>query len=172
MLIDINYLGQLFTILGGIAGIIGLIAIWYQLKKNKEINDAQFIIEIFEQFRSHSQLFSKINPYEIRDKNLNKKDKNKIVSLLGFYESIYYLLDKNVISFETVNNSFGYTFFSLVHHEYVQKSELASYGDYYRTIFRLHKIWVDYRKSKNQIIIGQNNSLEKLDDYEILCSKK
>ena len=77
MLIDINYLGQLFTILGGIAGIIGLIAIWYQLKKNKEINDAQFIIEIFEQFRSHSQLFSKINPYEIRDKNLNKKDKNK-----------------------------------------------------------------------------------------------
>jgi hypothetical protein len=171
MMIDINYLGQLFTILGGVAAIIGLIAIWYQLKKNKEINDAQFVIEIFEQFRSHNQLFSKINPYEQRDKNLNKEDKNKIVSLLGFYESIYYLLEKNVISFETVNNSFGYTFFSLVHHEYVQESELVSYGEYYRTIFKLHKIWVKYRKSINQKIVGQENSLENLDNYKTFSSK-
>ena len=167
-----NYLDQLFSILGGTAAIIGLIAIWYQLKKNKEINDAQFIVEIFEQYRSHSELFNKISPYEERDLNLSKKDKNKITSLLGFYESIYYLLEKKVISFHTVNNSFGYNFFSLVHHEYVQKSELASYGEYYRTIFKLHKIWVEFRKSKNQKIVGQNNSLEKLDEYEVLSSKK
>lgn len=172
MIIDINYLGQLFTILGGIAAIIGLVAIWYQLKKNKEINDAQFIVEIFEQYRSHSELFNKISPYEERDLNLSKEDKNKITSLLGFYESIYYLLEKKVISFHTVNNSFGYNFFSLVHHEYVQKSELASYCEYYRTIFKLHKIWVEFRKSENQKIVGQNNSLEKLDEYEVLSSKK
>ena len=102
----------------------------------------------------------------------SKKDKDKITSLLAFYESIYYLLNKNVISFNTVNNSFGYNFFSLVHHEYVQKSELANYGEYYKTIFKLHKIWAEYRKSKGQKIVGQNNSLEKLDDYEILTSKK
>ena len=116
MELDINYISQLFTILGGLAAIIGLIAIWYQLKKNKEINEAQFVIEIFGQFRSHNQLLSRLNPYEERDKNLNTEDKSKIVSLLGFYESIYYLLNKNVISWDTVNNSFGYTFFSLVHH--------------------------------------------------------
>ena len=172
MFIDINYLGQLFTILGGIAAIIGLIAIWYQLKKNKEINDAQFVIEIFEQFRSHSQLLSKINPYEDRNKHLNKDDKSSIVSLLGFYESIFYLLNKNAISFETVDNSFGYTFFSLVHNEYVQLSELETYGDYYKTIFRLHKLWVNYRKSNKESIVGQNNSLENFENYGILSSKK
>jgi hypothetical protein len=48
MELNVNYIAQIFTILGGIAAIIGLIAIWYQLKKNKEINDAQFVIEIFE----------------------------------------------------------------------------------------------------------------------------
>jgi hypothetical protein len=171
-MIDINYLGQVFTIVGGLAAVIGLVAIWYQLKKNKEINDAQFIIEIFEQYRSHGELFNKISPYEDRDPNLSKKDKNKITSLLGFYESIYYLLEKKAISFHTINNSFGYNFFSLVHHEYVQKSELASYGDYYKTIFKLHKIWVEYRKSKGQKIAGQNNSLEKLDNYEIQSQGK
>ena len=168
---NINYIAQLFTILGGIAAIIGLIAIWYQLKKNKEINDAQFVIEIFEQFRSHNQLFNRLNPFEERDKNLNKEDKSKIVSLLGFYESIYYLINKNVITWDTVNNSFGYTFFSLVHHEYVQESELVSYGEYYRTIFKLHKIWVKYRKSIDQEIVGQINSLENLNNYENLSSK-
>lgn len=171
MELDINYIAQLFTILGGLAAIIGLIAIWYQLKKNKEINEAQFVIEIFEQFRSHNQLLSRLNPYEERDKNLNKEDKSKIVSLLGFYESIYYLLNKNVISWDTVNNSFGYTFFSLVHHEYVQESELGTYSEYYRTIFKLHKIWVKYRKSINQEIVGQINSLENISTYENLSSK-
>jgi len=170
-MIDINYLSQIFTILGGVAAIIGLLAIWYQLKKNKEINDAQFVIEIFEQYRSHSQFFNKINPFEDRDFNLNKEDKGKISSLLGFYESIYYLLQKNVISFDTVNNSFGYTFFSLVHHEYVQESELLTYGEYYGTIFKLYKIWVKYRKSINQNIVGQENSLENFDNYESLSSK-
>jgi hypothetical protein len=167
---NINYIAQLFTILGGIAAIIGLLAIWYQLKKNKEINDAQFVIEIFEQFRSHNLLFSRLNPFEERDENFSKEDKSRIVSLLGFYESIYYLINKNVISWDTVNNSFGYTFFSLVHHEYVQESELASYGEYYRTIFKLHKIWVKYRKSINQEIVGQMNSLENLDTYERLSA--
>ena len=99
MILDINYLGEIFTILGGLAAIIGLIAIWYQLKKNKEINEAQFVIEIFTQFRSHNQLLGKLNPYDERDKNLNKENKIEIVSLLGFYESIFYLLKKNVISF-------------------------------------------------------------------------
>ena len=172
MILDINYLGQLFTILGGLAAIIGLIAIWYQLKKNKEINEAQFVIEIFEQFRSHSQLLSKINPYEERDKNLNKENKNEIVSLLGFYESIFYLLKKNVISFETVNNSFGYTFFSLVHHEYVQKFEIVTYSEYYETIYKLHKIWAKYRRSIDQKIVGQKNSLENFENYEDLSSNK
>lgn len=171
MELNINYIAQLFTILGGLAAIIGLVAIWYQLKKNKEINEAQFVIEIFEQFRSHNLLLNRLNPYEERDKDLNKEDKSKIVSLLGFYESIYYLLNKNVISWDTINNSFGYTFFSLVHHEYVQESELSTYSEYYRTIFKLHKIWVKYRKSINQEIVGQINSLENIDTYENLSSK-
>jgi len=168
--LDINYLGQVFTILGGLAAIIGLVAIWYQLKKNKEINEAQFVIEIFEQFRSHNQLLGKLNPYEERGENLNKENKREIVSLLGFYESIYYLLKKNVISFETINNSFGYTFFSLVHHEYVQKSEIVTYSEYYKTIYKLHKIWVKYRISIDQKIVGQENSLEKYEPYNDLCS--
>jgi len=170
MNLDINYLGQIFTILGGLAAIIGLIAIWYQLKKNKEINEAQFVIEIFEQFRSHNQLLGKLNPYEESDDKLNKENKSEIVSLLGFYESIYYLLKKNVISFETINNSFGYTFFSLVHHEYIQESEVVTYSDYYKTIYKLHKIWVKYRRSINQKIVGQEKSLENYEHYNILSS--
>lgn len=171
MILNINYLAEIFTILGGIAAIIGLLAIWYQLKKNKEINEAQFVIEIFEQFRSHNKLFAKINPYEERDNKLSSADKSEIVSLLSFYESIYYLLDKKVISFETINDSFGYTFFSLVHHEYVQESEVVNYSEYYKTIYKLHNKWAKYRKSKNQKIVGQVNSLEKMDNYEILSSK-
>ena len=77
-----------------------------------------------------------------------------------------------MISFDTVNNSFGYTFFSLVHHEFVQESELVTYSEYYRTIFKLHKIWVQYRKSVHQKIVGQENSLENVDTYNRLSANK
>jgi hypothetical protein len=57
-------IAQLSTIIGGVVVFIGLIAIWIQLKKGKQINEARFVIDIFEQYKSHNPVFFKINPFE------------------------------------------------------------------------------------------------------------
>jgi hypothetical protein len=167
---NVNVITLIVFIIAVVILVWGLIAIWIQLKEQKEISKAQFISSIFRDFNTHNEIFEKLNPFNQRDQALGLSYKSKIVSFLSFYESIYYLLQKRIITFELINSSFGYSFFSLVHNEYVQESELIPYMRYYTSIFKLHKKWELYRLAKEFEIIGYKNSLAKLENYERACN--
>lgn len=158
----LNEISDIGTIISSIVAIISLIAIWYQLKKQKDIAEAEFVFSILEAFTTHKDFIEKINPYNKRDKTLDHTYKGEIVSFLGFYESLFYLIEKKVITLDFVNNSFGYSFFSLVHNEYVQETEIEPFKEYYSSIFKLYTLLYDFRTKNSLEIIGLEHSLHNL----------
>lgn len=94
-----------------------------------------------------------------------------IIKALVWCEGLSVLIQKNVIDLSLVDNLFSYRFFMLVHNPYIQNCEIIPYKEYYKGIFTLHKIWCDYKRKTNQIILGEENNLEKVEDYELYCKK-
>lgn len=81
--------------------------------------------------------------------------KGSISNCLTFFETIYILKNRRVISFEIVDDLFAYRFFLAVHSDLFQKNKLGSQPENFRNIYKLEKEWLDYRVS-----IGKNSQKE------------
>ena len=69
------------------------------------------------------------------------------------------------MNLKIVDNLFSYQFFLIVNNEYIQKTELIPFAEYYKGIYALHKIWNDYKKETGQPIWNEEFGLEKVDNY-------
>jgi hypothetical protein len=153
-----------------ITEIVGIFAIWYQLKKQKDINIASFLMEFDQNFGEHKNIYSKISQYQNDKSVFTEQDIADIVAYLTFFESLYYFIQKGILTIEMVDNLFGYRFFIGVHNEFIQKFELIKDSQYYLNIYKLHAKWIDYRKKCGGFIPEKENSLENVDNYNKLIS--
>lgn len=146
------------SIIVAIVEIGGLIAIWYQLKKQKDVEVANFLLEFEKSFIEHKPIFRKIE--ESREENtLTNEDISGIVRYLTFYESLYYFIQKGVLSIEMVDDLFGYRFFLAMHCEFIQEHNLKPYHEYYQNVFNLYNKWYKFREDHGFIIPRSYNRL-------------
>lgn len=174
LLMDDSLANKIATIITMITAIIGAVALFIQFKKNKDVNQAEFIInygKYFYEVNETNEIEKKLEYYEEKPNIFEEKDRIGIVKALVWCEGLSVLIQKNVIDLDLIDNLFSYRFFTIVHNPYIQKTELIPYMEYYKGIFALHKIWCDYKKRTNQIILGKEYSLEKLENYEEFCKK-
>lgn len=76
---------------------------------------------------------------------------------LTFFESIYLLLERKVITWEMVNELFKYRFFAGVHSDFVQKERLVRLPENFKNIYRLEKRWMEINgNSADQIACFEN----------------
>ena len=156
---------KVVTIITTATALIGAIALFIQFKRDKDINEAEFILsygKYFHEVDGNDKVFAKL------DNNINSltdEDRDSIVNCLVWCEGLSVLIQQGVMNLKIVDNLFSYQFFLIVNNEYIQKNELIPYAEYYKGIFALHKIWTDYKKATGQPIFNEEFGLEKVKHY-------
>lgn len=149
-------------IISSMTALIGMIAIWYQLKKEKDISEAEFIVNLNNSFVEnegikyiYNILRANINN---KDTNLFKEDERKyIVDYLTYFETVYILHKKGIFHISEIDEMFAYRFFVIINDKSIQSIELVPNGDYYNDLYDFYKIWKQYRQKKGKEIIKEEN---------------
>ena len=144
--------------------LVSLIIAVQQLNDSKEIARADFLVELnraFTESEGNLELYTALQSCLDSDCELEnecKSDQNTrcclniskvtVSNYLTFFETIYLLLCNNVISFDMIDDLFGYRFFLAVHSKFVQQMKLAPQPENFKNIFCLEYEWMRYREKK------------------------
>ncbi|MGE4571923.1 MAG: hypothetical protein AB7E09_04175 [Candidatus Izemoplasmatales bacterium] len=172
LIFEDELIGQAITT---ITAIIGACAIWIQMKKNKSLNEGEFIVNLNKQFtenKSIYDLFLKMEKYERTDKSKNPFDEDDIAKVAGymtFFEVIYSLIVRKIIKIWMIDDLFSYQFFLIMNNACIQELELLPCQEYYINVYKFADLWMKYRKKHDLPILNEkDNILKKLKiDLEI-----
>jgi len=145
-----------------IIAIVAAVAFWVEYHENKILNEAQFIMELNEQFIGNSNLSDiewELEKYYYkfrRDKltkeycesfeeqfDLEKRERQFLVNYLVHLEGIAALVNNGVIHLDAIDDLMSYRYFIAVNNPIVQKLELLEYPDYYKGCIGIYDNWVD-----------------------------
>ncbi len=154
-----------------VIGVLGTIIIAImQLRDSKEISRASFIVELNRTFVENSD-YTLI--YNALQNCLDKKcsntacdekhcelhfEKSLISNYLTFFETVYILYKKEVITFDIIDDLFAYRFFLAVHSRLIQQEKLIPQPENFKNIFLLEKDWLEYRISKGKMTAEELDS--------------
>ena len=146
------------TILIAIIGFIGVIT---QMYSAKNVSSAGYDLDLQNSFINNNgfnELFLYCwNKYiGIKYKNYRSiKDIEDYQTVLfgyfTFFESVYLMYKKGVIKMSLLDDLFGRRFFVVVNCKEVQELDLKINRVYYENIFKLYKVWKQYRLAHNKL---------------------
>lgn len=169
----IEEISKIATIITTITAIIGAVALWIQFSKDKQINQASFIVEFYQTFYSQKEnliVLAELDKKYSNEKYTSLKSiKPEVLNYLGWIRSLCSLIDRGVLNIEAVDEIYGYKFFIILNNKEVQEMELSKYPNLYRLMFRTHKIWSDYRKKKGGHLICESEDLSLIESYTKYC---
>ena len=140
------------TIITLSTAIIGAGALFVQYKRDKDVNQASFIIEYAKYFYSlkdAEETLAILDQYKLGNKeSITNISYYGLNNCLFWCEELSTLVQKGVVDLETIDNLFSYTFFLITNNKYIQDNELVSQAEFYKGIFYLHKEWTLYKKKQ------------------------
>ena len=144
-----------------IIAIITAVAFWLEYHENKLLNEAQFIMDLNEQFISDENMSNvewDLERYYIKVKNqelteeyckiweekyaLDNRERQYLVNYLVHLEGIAALVKNRVLHIDTIDDLMSYRYFVAVNNPIVQKLELLEYPDYYKGCIEIYDDWV------------------------------
>lgn len=162
-----------------ITAIIGAVAIWFQMKRESDIKEAEFVMNYNTTFIENQQYVELEQKLELYRKHieaggnpeefepvLTEENRQTIINYLVYHEALAVFVKKRVLSLEGIDDLFAYRFFLVMNNPEIQAKELCPEALYYQGCFRLHKDWTKYRKDKGLYILLEETSLEKTDEYK------
>ena len=159
------------NIVTSLTAVVSAIAVYIQMKKDKQITQAEFLLEfskVFYTYEGAPLLEEKIDRAIEQNKiyRYTSKDYELVNDYLLWLEALASMIENKTLSIKLINNLYNYRFFSLVNNPYVQKKELGVFSQYYKSIFILHKQWYEYRKKMGQPILFEEYDLSKQQSYK------
>jgi hypothetical protein len=136
-----------------ITAVIGVIAIWYQMKKDADISKAEFILTLNSNFQDNDNIiyiYSKLK--ERRDGNavaITPEDGRKMGEYIMFFQTMYFMIDEGVIDIRMIDRLFSNKFFLFMNNLDVQEYQLK-YTSINKPILELYCLWINYR-TKNDL---------------------
>ena len=149
------------TILTIVAGV----AFWLEYHHNSKVNEAQFVMELNNQFVTDEKMAMvehKLEQYYSLVKNhadektiskekenlkiyfdIDKKERQDLVNYLVHLEGVATLVNTGVLKIKTISNLMAYRFFIAVNNPVVQDLELDEYREFYKGIEELYDKWYD-----------------------------
>lgn len=166
------------TIITTVTAIIGAFAIWFQMKRERDINEAEFIMNYnisFIENPEYVELEQKLEKYrkviesggnpEDAEEIMTEENQQIVVNYLVYHEALAVFVKKRVLSIDSIDDLFAYRFFLIMNNPEIQRKELCPEAQYYHGCYWLHKKWTEYRKKKGLYILLEDTSLEKTDEY-------
>lgn len=160
-----------------ITAIIGAVALFLQFKRDKDLNEASFIVDYSVQFYDIYELQDVLNELEnCRKDEQYKIDMDKyykdIVGYLQWLESLAALVNGKIIPVEKIDDVLSYRFFLIVNNKQVQDYEIIPCRAYYHGIYNLYNIWSNYKKKNGLEILFEKNELSNTAGYNEIVNEK
>ena len=164
-------ISDMSTILTTITALIAAVTFWMQLKRTENLDEANFIMSLNDQFISNDEMTRIEHALEVYynqefegrsegslDLVLERghEDCQRLINYLVYMEGLAALIQRNVLHLGVIDDLFAYRFFIAVNNPIVQKFELLPYANYYQGCFELSKMWTkEWRKSGRPIPLDQ-----------------
>ena len=175
---DSSITNQIIEIITVGTAIIGAIALFIQFKKDKDLNQANFVMEFSKTFFNEyncGDLFTNLDTsYEntkCKWKLDFERDREAIVRYFLWIESLSAVIMDNVLDIRNIDKALEYRFFILVNNKIVQNEELIHYRELYIGTYKLYDIWYKYRKKHNLPIPLEKDSLHLTEGYDEIIQK-
>lgn len=163
--------------------IIGVISLGNEMRRGKNLAEAEFLVNLNSTFADNDdyrKAYCMFDSYDFKSKPDLDLTNSVISNYLTFFETFYLLIKRNIIEIDMIDDLFGYRFFIAVHNPYVQKVKLLKSPCNFKNIYRLEKLWQEYRLSKGLEIFGYDCRLEiryeeiygNIEDYRNLLNDK
>lgn len=161
---------ELSTIVTTITALIAAVAFWMQLKRTENLDEANFIMSLNDQFISNDEMTRIEHALELYynlgfeghegtlDLVLEREhnDCQRLINYLVYMEGLAALIKRNVMHLGVIDDLFAYRFFIAVNNPIVQKFELLPYANYYKGCFELSEMWTkEWRKEGRPIPLDQ-----------------
>ena len=166
------------TIITTVTAIIGAFAIWFQMKRERDINEAEFIMNYnisFIENPEYVELEQKLEKYrkvieaggnpDDAEEIITEENQQTVVNYLVYHEALAVFVKKRVLAIDSIDDLFAYRFFLIMNNPEIQRKEICPEAQYYHGCYWLHKKWTEYRKKKGLYILLEDTSLEKTDEY-------
>lgn len=159
--------------------IIGAVAFWLEFKNNSYLNEAQFIMELNNQFISNDDLIdiesqlekcycafhnkdfklyneelSNFETYLMQDKK-----RQYLVNYLVHLEGIAAIINNGVLRLDVIDDLMAYRYFIAVNNPIVQKLELLEYANFFQGCFNVYQRWKTVLQKQNSEIPMIENDL-------------
>lgn len=166
-----NYSGEISTVVTTVTAIIGAVALWIQFKKDREINQSSFIIEFYKSFYENE---SNVKILNILDKKYSKLDHKNlkdptlyadILNYASWIRTLCNLIDRNVVTFDTIDEIFSYKFFVFLNNKDIQELELVPCSELYKLIYRTHRKWSAWREKNGLNVLMPEENLANVPNY-------
>ena len=116
----------------------------------------------------YRKAYTYFEEYDFENKpNIECLTNAEISNYLTFFETFYLLIVRNIIDISMIDDLFGYRFFLAVHNPCVQARKLVKSPENFPNIYKLEKLWLNYRKKHKLPIYHEERSLENCVPQEI-----
>ncbi len=169
-----DYSSQISTVVTTVTAIIGAVALWIQFKKDREINQSSFIIEFYKSFYENQ---SNLKVLDILDRKYSKLDHRDlkdpalyadILNYASWIRTLCNLIDRSVVTFDTIDEIFSYKFFVFLNNKDIQELELIPCSELYKLIYRTHRKWTDWRIKNGLKVLMPEEDLALVPNYQEL----
>ncbi len=163
-------LSKVATVITVATAVIGAAALFFQFNRDKELNEASFLINYSTHFYDTYQCKDLMNELEKARVNPEyridtEKYYQDIVGYLEWTESLASLVNSGTISLRRIDDVLSYRFFLIVNNAQIQQRELIPCKEFYRATYKLYEKWSAYKRKANLPIVFEETELSKTDAY-------
>ena len=174
--------------------IITAVAFWLEYHENKVLNEAQFAIDLNEQFIGNEKMsevewelekfynkyksnsLTELDKEKFKEKfNIEKEERQNLVNYLVHLEGIAALVKTKVLHIDVIDDLMSYRYFIAMNNPIVQELELLEYFDFYKGCFDIYDAWVKELGEQGitpPMYDADTNNLSKKKEEKILCQQK
>jgi len=154
-----------------ITAVVGAVALYFQFQRDKDINEASFVLEFWKNFSENDKTLTiqKKCDQDIHSKrtHFTKEDYDGILMYAQWLEALSAVINRNILSFNFINDMYGYMFFVFVNNKYIQQTELLPNIQFYQGIVKAYRTWEIYLiKHNKEILLNENSLLKAIEEYE------
>jgi hypothetical protein len=144
--------------------IIGAYYIWLEFRRSRDLEEANFILTLNENFNSNSSIQDASKVVRKSDQTLNEKyflsrsdeekskylyindDENfKLMPYFTFFETMNLLIKRKIIDISIIDELFTLRFFEAADNPVIQDIKIATFKHHYINIYELHNKWRNYK---------------------------
>ena len=137
--------------IAAITALVGALAIWFQMKRAKDMEEGSFIVGLNDSFLK-SEGIRDVYHKLVSNTPLTEEDRVNVVEYLTFFETVYILYKRGLADLGVLDDLFSYRFFIAVNNPDIQRMELISDAPYHKNIYTLDHIWSSYRRKHGKAV--------------------